>query len=181
MIPPTTNMQHAINMVPRRPKGSEKEAKKAPQKHPAVNRATTVPDLASPLFWRKRCLKESEATTSAITPKSYLDQGLNRVSSINIKRRFTRRGMSQEQRSSQQEIGILQLSSSFRKFTFPQSTKYNKIFQGDVMTDIYTVSPWKSMMHIWQSCGIMNVTARGKDQRFSSSCWRALWRGPTRH
>lgn len=50
MTPPTTNMQQAIRMVPRRPKGSEKEAQNAPQKQPAVNKATTVPDLASPLF-----------------------------------------------------------------------------------------------------------------------------------
>jgi len=72
MIPPTTKMQHAAKIVPRRPNGSEKDARKAPQKHPAVKSATTVPERASLLVWRKSCLKESEATTSAITPRSYL-------------------------------------------------------------------------------------------------------------
>jgi hypothetical protein len=61
-------MQHATRMVPRRPRRSEYEARKAPQKHPAVNKATTVPDRESELDWRKVCLKESDATTSAITP-----------------------------------------------------------------------------------------------------------------
>jgi hypothetical protein len=57
-----------VSIVPRRPRRSEYEAIKAPQKHPAVNRATTVPDRESELVCRKLCLNESEATTSAITP-----------------------------------------------------------------------------------------------------------------
>jgi hypothetical protein len=67
-------MQHATRMVPRRPRRSEYEARKAPQKHPAVNRATTVPERESELDWRKLCLKESEATTSAMTPLCHVSE-----------------------------------------------------------------------------------------------------------
>lgn len=70
MIPPTTKIQQAVRIAPRRPRGSEKEARKAPQKQPAVNNATTVPERESPLVCRKRFVKSSEITTSAITPRS---------------------------------------------------------------------------------------------------------------
>ncbi|KAI7456612.1 hypothetical protein KC368_g18 [Hortaea werneckii] len=56
MIPPTTKIQQAVRIAPRRPRGSEKEARKAPQKQPAVNNATTVPERESPLVCRKRLL-----------------------------------------------------------------------------------------------------------------------------
>lgn len=68
ITPPTTKMQEARSIVPRRPRGSEKDARNAPQKQPAVKSATTVPDLASADFCRNNALKESDATTSAITP-----------------------------------------------------------------------------------------------------------------
>jgi hypothetical protein len=70
MIPPTIKMQHAIMIVPRRPSGSVKLAKNAPTKQPPVNKATTVPERVSASFCKKRVLKESDAMTSAITPKS---------------------------------------------------------------------------------------------------------------
>jgi hypothetical protein len=68
MTPPTKKMQQASNIVFRLPKGSEYDAKNAPQKQPAVNNATTVPERESAFLWRNLALKESEATTSAITP-----------------------------------------------------------------------------------------------------------------
>ncbi|KAI7223993.1 hypothetical protein KC333_g26 [Hortaea werneckii] len=68
MIPPTTKIQQAVRIAPRRPRGSEKEARKAPQKHPAVNRATTVPERESPLVCRKRCdiYRQQSCSKSAI-------------------------------------------------------------------------------------------------------------------
>lgn len=75
-------MQQASKMVFRRPRKSEYDARNAPQKQPAVNSATTVPERESASFWRKLALKESEATTSAITPLSSISIELSLIEGV---------------------------------------------------------------------------------------------------
>lgn len=71
IMPPIVKIKDAIKIVPLRPKGSEKPAINAPTKHPPVKSATTVPLREWASAWRNSDLKDLDATTSAITPRSY--------------------------------------------------------------------------------------------------------------
>jgi hypothetical protein len=104
MTPPTRKMQQASNMVFRLPRGSEYDARNAPQKQPAVNNATTVPERGSAFFRRKLALKESEATTSAITPLDKF-QHSNGDKSRSALTDHIRREMSRWLQSNQSGIG----------------------------------------------------------------------------